>query len=134
MSDQFLKKLKRGFNTFGKALFLLAGAKFGYSSGGTVTQLTDKTTAVTLDTATGRIILASSALAAWTTSSFTWTNSFIGSYDVIEWNQDSGTRGAYQLAFDTSNGSVIVYVRNTSSTSLSEAVAFRFTVLHGSQS
>lgn len=131
--DLFLKKLKRGFN-LGRALFLLAGAKFGYVNGGTVTQLTDKTTAVTLDTVTGRIILASSALAAWTTSSFTWTNSFIGSYDVIEWNQDSGTRGAYQLAFDTSNGSVIVYVRNTSSTSLSEAVAFRFTVLGGSQS
>lgn len=133
MADIFLKALSRVINAFGKPVYTLAG-KFGYTNGDTVTQATDKTTGVTLNAVTGRIILASSALAAWTTSSFVWTNSFAGSYDTVQWNQDSGTRGAYQLAFDGLLGSFIAYVRNTSSMSLSEAVAFRFTILKGSQS
>lgn len=134
MADSFLKKLQRHINTLGKQVFQLEQAKFGYANGGTVTQATDKTTGVTLNTVTGRIVMAASALAAWTTSSFVWTNSFAGSYDVVQWNQDSGTRGAYQLAFDAAPGAFTVYVRNTSSSSLSEAVAFRFTLLKGSQS
>lgn len=131
--DLFLKNLKYIYNTLGKKIFLLGG-KFGYIYGGTVTQATSKATAFTLDAVTGRIILNNSALAAWTASSAAWTNSFLGSYDTIQINQDSGARGAYTITVDAANGSGTLWIFNNSSTSLSEAVAFRFTLLHGSQS
>ncbi len=133
MADLFLKNIKYIYNSFGRAIFLLS-AKFGYSKGGTVTQATDKTTAFTLNTVTGRIILAAGSLAGWTGSSAQWTNSFIGSFDVVAVNQDSGTRGAYEITFDCSNGVATMWIFNGSSAALNEAVAFRFVILGGSQS
>jgi hypothetical protein len=133
MADSFLRGLYRKFIN-GKPVFALNNAKMGYQTGGTVTQLTSKVTAFTLDQPTGQIVLNNSALAAWTNSSATWTNSFIGSFDIICANQTSGTIGAYEISFVCSNGQAQVVIYNTSSTSLSEAVAFTFYILGGSQS
>lgn len=133
MADKFLVKLRHGFNTLGKAFFGLQFAKFGYATGGTVTQATSKATAFTLDAVSGRIVFNGSALAAWTNSSATWTNSFIGSFDTVSWVQNSGTRGAYGFGFDCANGTCTVWIFNNSSTSLSEAVAIEFNLIHGSQ-
>ena len=132
MAAAFLKAL-RNVTTALRMSYQLFGVAFGYASGGTVTQATNKTTAFTLDQVSGRIIFASGALAAWTASSATWTNSFIGSFDIIAFHQNSGTAGAYGFRFDCANGTCTVWINNTSSTSLNEAVALEFAIIKGSR-
>jgi hypothetical protein len=106
--------------------------KHGYAtgSGGVVTQLTDKTTAVTLSKSTGQITLASAALAASTTVSFTLTNTVIEAGDILIMNHISGgTAGSYLLNAQSAAGSASINVRNISLGSLSEAIVIAFAVI-----
>ena len=112
------------------------GAKFGYGVtagvGGTVTQATNKSTGVTLNTATGEITMNGAALAAATIVSFTMTNSTIEAADVLILNHvTTGTRGAYTLNAQCAAGSAIIYVRNNTAGSLSEAIVIRFAAVRG---
>ena len=106
--------------------------KQGYAtgSGGIVTQLTDKTTAVTLSKSTGQITLAGAALAASTTVSFTLTNTVIEAGDILVMNHISGgTAGSYLLNAQSAAGSASINVRNISLGSLSEAIVIAFAVI-----
>jgi hypothetical protein len=106
--------------------------KHGYAtgSGGAVTQLTDKTTAVTLSKSTGQITLAGAALAASTTVSFTLTNTVIEAGDILIMNHISGgTAGSYLLNAQSAAGSASINVRNISLGSLSEAIVIAFAVI-----
>jgi hypothetical protein len=106
--------------------------KHGYAtgSGGVVTQLTDKTTAVTLSKSTGQITLAGAALAASTTVSFTLTNTVIEAGDILIMNHISGgTAGSYLLNAQSAAGSASINVRNISLGSLSEAIVIAFAVI-----
>jgi hypothetical protein len=106
--------------------------KHGYAtgSGGVVTQLTDKTTAVTLSKSTGQITLAGTALAASTTVSFTLTNTVIEAGDILIMNHISGgTAGSYLLNAQSAAGSASINVRNISLGSLSEAIVIAFAVI-----
>ena len=106
--------------------------KHGYAtgSGGVVTQLTDKTTAVTLSKSTGQITLAGAALAASTTVSFTLTNTIIEAGDILIMNHISGgTAGSYLLNAQSAAGSASINVRNISLGSLSEAIVIAFAVI-----
>jgi hypothetical protein len=106
--------------------------KQGYAtgSGGVVTQLTDKTTAVTLSKSTGQITLAAAALAASTTVSFTLTNTVIEAGDILVMNHISGgTAGSYLLNAQSAAGSASINVRNISLGSLSEAIVIAFAVI-----
>jgi hypothetical protein len=106
--------------------------KQGYAtgSGGVVTQLTDKTTAVTLSKSTGQITLAGAALAASTTVSFTLTNTVIEAGDILIMNHISGgTAGSYLLNAQSAAGSASINVRNISLGSLSEAIVIAFAVI-----
>jgi len=106
--------------------------KHGYAigSGGTVTQLTDKSTAVTLSKSTGQITLAGAALAASTTVSFTLTNTVIEAGDILIMNHISGgTAGSYLLNAQSAAGSASINVRNISLGSLSEAIVIAFAVI-----
>jgi len=106
--------------------------KQGYAtgSGGVVTQLTDKTTAVTLSKSTGQITLAAAALAASTTVSFTLTNTVIEAGDILIMNHISGgTAGSYLLNAQSAAGSASINVRNISLGSLSEAIVIAFAVI-----
>jgi hypothetical protein len=106
--------------------------KHGYAtgSGGVVTQLTDKTTAVTLSKSTGQITLAGAALAASTTVSFTLTNTVIEAGDILIMNHISGgTAGSYTLNAQSAAGSASINVRNISLGSLSEAIVIAFAVI-----
>jgi hypothetical protein len=106
--------------------------KQGYAtgSGGVVTQLTDKTTAVTLSKSTGQITLANTALAASTTVSFTLTNTVIEAGDILIMNHISGgTAGSYLLNAQSAAGSASINVRNISLGSLSEAIVIAFAVI-----
>lgn len=106
---------------------------FGYTTGagGTVTQATSKTTAVTLNKITGRITMNGAALAAGAEAAFTLTNSTISATDVIIVNiQSVGTAGAYLVSVGAvANGSCSITVSNASAGSLSQAVVLNFAVI-----
>ena len=104
---------------------------FGYISGtGTVTQATNKATAVTLNSPSGQITLNGDALAADTTVSFTLTNSSITANDVLILNHISaGTAGSYLLNAQAAAGSASINVRNITAGSLSEAIVIGFAVI-----
>lgn len=105
----------------------------GYATGagGTVTQLTSKSTGVTLNKPSGTITMINSALAAATIVTFTITNSSVAATDVIVAQHDSGgTTGAYTISPNTSAaGSFKISVRNNTAGSLSEALVIRFVVI-----
>lgn len=69
--------------------------KFGYStgSGGAVTQATNRTTGVTLNTVTGQITTNATSLAAEAAAEFTVTNSKVEIGDVVVVSQQSGSNG-----------------------------------------
>jgi hypothetical protein len=114
--------------------FVLAGGELGYTAeaSGTVTQLTDKSTGVTLNKSAGQITLNNAALANITNVSFTLTNSTISAKDVIILSVSSGaTAGAYNCWISSkTTGSCVITIRNLSGGSLSEAFVINFAVLH----
>ncbi len=113
-----------------------SGLGYGAGSGGTVTQITNKATGVTLNKPNGTITLNAAALAANTTVSFTLTNSSIAATDVVHVQRASGgTAGVYNVWCDSvAAGSCVICVRNISAGSLSEAVVLQFVVIKSSNS
>ena len=106
--------------------------KAGYitGEGGTVTQATSKTTAVTLSKKCGQITMHNASLAADTTVSFTLTNSTIAATDLLVLNHVSGgTAGAYLLNAQAAAGSASINVRNVTAGALGEAIVIGFAVI-----
>ena len=112
-----------------------ASQEIGYSAAaqGTVTQLTDKSTGVTLNKSAGRITMNNAALAANTAVSFTLTNSTISANDAIIVNvSGGGTAAAYTTYISSmTSGSAVLTLRNLTGGSLSEAVILNFAIIHG---
>ena len=106
---------------------------FGYAAGagGSVTQLTSKSTGVTLNKLSGKITMHGAALAAAAEVAFTLTNSFIEATDVVVVNiQSVGTAGAYFVCVGAvSAGSCSITLGNCSAGSLSQAVVLNFAVI-----
>jgi hypothetical protein len=106
---------------------------FGYSSGqgGTVTQATNKATAVTLNKLTGAITMNNALLAAATIVSFTLNDTFISTTDLIAVAHESGgTTGAYTVnGRVTGAGTAAIDVRNNTAGGLSEALVIRFSII-----
>ena len=106
--------------------------KQGYTtgSGGTVTQLTSKSTGVTLNKPTGQITLNTAALAGDTTVSFVLTNSVIETNDILIMNHISGgVAGSYLLNAQAAAGSATINVRNITTGSLSDLIVIAFAVI-----
>jgi hypothetical protein len=114
--------------------FVLAGGELGYTAeaSGTVTQLTDKSTGVSLNKSAGQITTNNAALANATNVTFTLTNSTISAKDVIILSVSSGaTAGAYNCWISSkATGSCTITLRNISASPLSEAVVINFAVIH----
>jgi predicted ThiF/HesA family dinucleotide-utilizing enzyme len=113
-----------------------ATQEIGYSAAaqGTVTQLTDKSTAVTLNRSMGRITMNNASLATATNATFTLNNSTISANDTVILTISGGqaTPGSYNaFANALTTGSVSISLRNISGGSLSEAVVINFCVIHG---
>ena len=112
-----------------------ASEQLGYSTGaqGTVTQLTDKGTGVTLNKSSGQITMNNAALAGNTAVTFTLTNNLISARDVVIMNVSGGaTAGAYtSYIASISAGSAVMTLRNLTSGSLSEAVVINYAIIHG---
>jgi len=115
-----------------------ASQEIGYSTAaqGTVTQLTDKSTAVTLNKSAGRITMNNAALAGGAVATFTLNNNLLSTNDTIIVCVSSVTTGSSAGAYTTyiSNmtaGSASISLRNLSATSYSEAVIINFCIIHG---
>jgi hypothetical protein len=108
-----------------------AGAAIGYVSGGAVTQATNKSTGVTLNTASGQITMNGAALLDDTNVNFTVTNSVVAATDVVIVNVASaGTAGAYTVQTTAvAAGSFGISVKNVSGGSLSQAIVLNFAVI-----
>jgi hypothetical protein len=103
---------------------------YGTGSGSSVTQATSRTTGVTINNPVGRITLVSAA-GSTTWTSFTVTNSTVGTSDLIVVNQRTGTdlyeihvtavaAGSFRLSFRTTGGTT------------TETPTFSFAVISGS--
>ena len=114
---------------------IYASSEIGYTASalGTVTQLTDKSTGVTLNKSIGRITMNNAQLAANTAVSFTLTNSAIGTNDSIIVNiSGGGTAAAYTTYISSmTSGSAVVTLRNLTAGNLSEAVILNYAIIHG---
>jgi hypothetical protein len=112
-----------------------ATSELGYTADaqGTVTQLTDKSTAVTLNKSAGRITMNNASLATATNATFTLNNSVISANDAVILTISGGqaTPGSYNVfANSLSAGSVSITLRNISGGSLSEAIVINFALIH----
>lgn len=129
-------------STAGGILSSLGGIGYTTGAGGAVTQLTNKTTGVTLNKTCGDITMASGSIAAngtggTGTATFVLTNSTIGALDhvVATHNAGGSSPGAYKITCRTNGaGSTNVDVRNVSTGALDEAIVIRFTVIKGTTS
>jgi hypothetical protein len=117
------------------AVDIYATDEIGYTAAaqGTVTQLTSKSTAVTLNTSAGQITMNNASLATATNATFTLNNSKISANDTVILTISGGqaTPGSYNVfANALGSGTVSISLRNISGGSLSEAVVINFALIH----
>ena len=111
------------------------GLGYGTGAGGTVTQATSKSTAVTLNKPCGQITMHNAALAAGASVVFVVNNSLTTLNDLILINLSSGVSDAFNYKVETISGAAGTFrvkVTNLSAASLSEALILNFAVLKGS--
>jgi len=106
-----------------------AGVGYATGAGGAVTQITSRTTGVTLNKTTGAITLVSAAGSA-TAATFTVTNSTVAATDVIILNQKSGTDLYDLMVTAVAGGSFNITFRTTGGTT-TETPVFNFAVIKG---
>ena len=106
-----------------------SGVGYSTGAGGTVTQVTSRTTGVTLNKTTGAITLVSAAGSA-TAATFTVTNSTVAATDVIILNQKSGTDLYDLMVTAVAAGSFNITFRTTGGTT-TETPVFNFAVIKG---
>ena len=110
-----------------------ADVEIGYAAvaQGAVTQLTSKSTAVTLNTSAGQITMNAASLAATTNVTFTLTNSTISAKDVLLLTVTNGTSASYNAFVSSmSAGAATITLRNISASPLAEAVVINFAIIH----
>lgn len=114
---------------------MFVSEQLGYTSSaqGQVTQLTSKSTAVTLNKSCGQITMNNASLATVTTVSFTLNNSLINANDTLVVCIASGaTEGAYLVyVSNLTAGAAKISLRNFTAGSLSEAVVINYAIIHG---
>lgn len=109
-----------------------SGGGVGYATGagGTITQVTSRSTGVTLNKLCGIITMFSAAQAAQALITFTLTNSFITAQDMVICKHNSNTNGgAWNFSCVPAAGSVSINIRNVSTSSITEATPIRFVVI-----
>ena len=114
-----------------KAAMASEGFGFSTGAGGVVTQLTSKSTGVTLNKYCGQITMHNANLATLTAVAFTVTNSKVATTDTVVVSIDSGaTSGAYMVSVGAVGaGSFEITLFNTTAGTLGEAVVLNFAVV-----
>jgi hypothetical protein len=115
------------------------GLGYGTGAGGTVTQLTSKSTTVTLNKPSGQIIMNNAALAAGASVMFQVSCSVCSHYDVPiatgAWTvvtPENYRIEATKISYP--GGTFFIKVTNVSGTSLSEALTINFAIIKGANS
>lgn len=110
------------------------GLGYGTGSGGVVTQLTSKTTAVTLNKPSGKIITSSSALGAGETVGFILNNILLTGNDIVKVIVgDAGANGAYQVdCVYCIDGAANITIKNIDSILRIDIIAINFIIIKGS--
>jgi hypothetical protein len=120
-------------NYFGSLLGVAAASQLGFAigagAGGAVTQITSRTTGVTLNNSTGAITLFSAAGSA-TAATFTVTNSQVAATDVINVCQKSGTNLYNTIVTAVASGSFNITFYTTGGVA-TDAPVFNFVVIKG---
>ena len=107
------------------------GLGYGTGAGGTVTQLTSKSTAVVLNKPVGTITTHNATMTSGAAVSFSVTNTLVSSTDTIVLST-STTSYAYTInCVGVANGFFIIRILNNSTSSLSENIAINFTIIKG---
>lgn len=113
-------------------------APIGYraGAGGTVTQATNRTTAVTLDKLSGQITTNNASLAAEASANFTVNNALVEIGDVPVLAIQSGSNGGNTAVtvVTVANGSFVIKVSNNNAaagTAETGAIIINFVVLKG---
>ena len=111
-----------------------SGGAIGYATGagGAVTQLTAKTTAVTVDALSGQITMNNAAMTNASAQNFQVNNSQVDSTDTIILNLQGGAAGATAYRYwvcTVGAGFFKIAVENRSGGPLSEALVFNFAVI-----
>ena len=117
------------------AVDIYASDEIGYlaAAQNTATQLTDKSTAVTINASAGQITMSNATLNATTNVAFVMTNSKVSAKDVVVVNVAGGvasneTYNCWVSGHGT--GTCTIVLRNISAGNLSEAVVLNFAVIH----
>jgi len=115
---------------------LSSGIGYRTGQGAAVTQLTDKSTAVTMNNLTGKITMNNQTLAANGQVAFTLNNSLITANDFPAVNIASGATALTYAAFigSVSAGSCTIILRNFTGTGQSDAVVLNFILFKGANS
>jgi hypothetical protein len=106
------------------------GIGYATGAGGTGSQATAKTDAVSIDECTGLITMNGANLAANTTVQFTLNNTTVAATDlVVVQHVAVGALGSYNVTATANASSATVYVRNVTAGALAEAIQLRFAVI-----
>jgi len=105
------------------------GIGYGIGSGGTVTQLTSKSTTVTFNKPCGQITTAADALGAGSSAVFTINNSVIAAFDVVIANS-LNVNYSVRIS-DVVTGSFKLTIKNEFAGSLSQAVTISLAIIKG---
>ena len=111
-----------------------SGVGIGYATGagGTVTQLTSRSTTVVLSKLCGNITMFSAAQASQALVTFTLTNTFIAATDILIVKHISATNGgAWNFSTVCGSGSATISIRNVTAASITEATPLRFILIKG---
>jgi hypothetical protein len=115
---------------------LVGNGGFGYGSGagGTVTQTTNKSTTVTLNKPSGRIVMHNSPMADSASVTFLCNNATVSMNDIVVaslWS-DSLSGYGYQISAHVVGGGIRFLLRNISGATLSDSVVINFALVKGS--
>lgn len=110
-----------------------AGIGYTTGAGSTVTQITSKTTGVTINAVVGQITTDSENMVAGSQKIFTVTNSAVASTDaVMVVHSSGGTNGAYEVqATNITNGTFDIAIENRTVGLLAEAIVLTFVIIKG---
>ena len=137
--QQFLNNFDVSGNASFKGSATCYGATggLGYStgSGGSVTQITSKSTGVTLSTLSGQITMNNASLANATGVAFTVTNTLIAANDCPNVVILSGaTANTYLVCIGAvAAGSFVVNLYNYSGSSQTDAIVLQFDIIRGAK-
>jgi len=113
---------------------LVVSGNMGYNiatNHATVTQLTNKTTAVTANGRTGQITTSNVSLPQNSSITFTVNNSFVSANDIVILNIQSGATVntyTYEVA-GVNTGQFLIQLRNQTNSAIAEAIVFNFAVI-----